>query len=134
MLPKRVLVIDDDDSIREVLDHLLRAEGLEVQGAIDGKQGIEKLPVFKPGLIVLDLMMPRMSGFEVLQKLQEEGWTKVPVIVITGRYQDPSNEASIRLESNVVEFLRKPVRYADLASLIRRLYEQPRPDPWAVSA
>ena len=118
--PKRLLIIDDDESLRELFRITLEKAGYQVAGAADGLLGLAKAKVFKPALIVLDLMMPRLTGFDVLRRMPQEGLGAVPVIVITG-YSDSAAEQVVRQEANVVAFLRKPVKYAELAELIGRL-------------
>ncbi len=116
---KRLLIIDDDDSLRELFELLMEKEGFIVAGAADGRLGLKKEAAFKPHLIVLDLMMPNLSGFEVIHLLQAQA-PQVPVIIITG-YSDQANEHVLRQEPNVVDFLKKPIQYAELAALIKRL-------------
>lgn len=119
---KRLLVIDDDDGLRELFKHFMAREGYIVAEAEDGVVGLAKIPVFKPQLIVLDLMMPNLNGFEVLHRLQKDSLGHIPVIIITG-YSESANEQILRQEPNVVEFLKKPIAYAELVKLIRRLLE-----------
>lgn len=120
---KRLLVIDDDDGLREIFKHFMEREGYLVAEAEDGVVGLAKVPVLKPHLIVLDLMMPNLNGFDVLHRLQKDGLGHIPVIIITG-YSESANEQILRQEPNVVEFLKKPIAYAELLKLIRRLLDQ----------
>lgn len=117
---KRLLIIDDDDSLCEIFSLTMKNAGYQVADAADGEMGLAKAKVFKPHLIVLDLMMPKLNGFEVLRRLQSEGMGYIPVIVITG-YSDPANAQIVRSEPNVVEFMQKPIKYAELPALIARL-------------
>ena len=116
----RLLVIDDDESLLEVFQLTMTREGFEVAEAADGLKGLAKIAVFKPDVIVLDLMMPNLNGFETIHRLQREGFGNIPVIVITG-YSDRANVHILRQEPNVVEFLVKPIDYASLAASIRKL-------------
>ena len=118
---KLVLVIDDDDGVRELLLFLVRKEGFRAEGAFDGEDGYRKAESLKPDLIVLDLMLPRYGGFELLRQLQSTELAKVPIIVITGRYTDRATADMIRQESNVVDFLEKPVKQNILSATLRRL-------------
>src|SRR4051812_7887871 len=104
---KRLLIIDDDDSLRELFEFAMEKEGFFVASAEDGVKGLAKAAVFNPDLIVLDLMMPNLSGFEVIHRMQADG-LKTPVIVITG-YSDQANEQVLRQEPNVVDFFKKPI-------------------------
>src|SRR5438445_8570441 len=87
---KTVLVVDDDESIRAVLEHVLTNDGFKIQKAADGEQALEMAQSHPPDLIILDLMLPRYGGFEILRQLQAGGHGKVPIVVITGRYADRS--------------------------------------------
>ncbi len=116
----RILVIDDDDSLRELLEYTLKKAGWQVASAEDGEMGLKKALAYRPHLIILDLMMPKLNGFEVIHALQAKGMGETPIVVITG-YSESANEALIRQEPNVVEFLTKPIEYAALPPLIVRL-------------
>jgi len=117
---KRLLIIDDDESLREIFDIAMTQAGFIVAGAEDGVKGMAKVPAFKPHLIVLDLMMPQLDGFGVIHRLQAEGLGGIPVIVITG-YSDQANENLVSSEPNVVDFFHKPIKYDDLAKRIKGL-------------
>lgn len=118
---KLVLIIDDDDGIRELLQFLVKKEGFRVETATDGEEGFQKAEKLSPDLIVLDLMLPRYGGFELLRQLQSTPLSRVPIVVVTGRYTDRSTADMIRQESNVVDFLEKPVKTAQLSSTLQRL-------------
>lgn len=113
---KRLLLIDDDDSVRELF-MLAMGKRFNVAVAEDGAKGLAKLAAFKPHLIVLDLMMPHLNGFEVIHKLQELGHQGIPVVVITG-YSDKANEGIVSAEPNVVAFFHKPLKYEELTAKI----------------
>jgi CheY-like chemotaxis protein len=89
-----VLVVDDDSQAREVVTRNLRAAGYACAEAHDGEDALLQTRVTKPGLLVLDLMMPRMDGFEVLATLRSEG-SMVPVIVLTGKTLDAEEERAL---------------------------------------
>ena len=105
-----VLVVDDDEGVRELLSMLIKKEGWRVETAEDGAEGERKALALKPDLIVLDLMLPRYGGFELLKQLQGTELSRTPIVVVTGRYTDSSTAEMIRQESNVVELLEKPVK------------------------
>lgn len=122
----RLLVVDDDEGLCEVFDHYMTKKGFQVAAAADGALGLAKVPVWKPHLIVLDLMMPNLNGFEFLHRLRDTPFNAVPVIVMTG-FSDEANEEIVRKEPNVVEFLRKPVDYGRLAARIAELLAETKP-------
>jgi DNA-binding response OmpR family regulator len=116
-----VLVVDDDEGIRDLLSVVIAKEGHRVQTAVDGEDGRDQALSAKPDLIVLDLMLPRYGGFELLRDFQGTELAKVPIIVVTGRYTDRSTTDMIRQESNVVELLEKPVKVARFTAAMQRI-------------
>jgi PAS domain S-box-containing protein len=102
----QVLVVDDDPKTRDMLRRTLQKAGCTVAEAANGSEAIEALERATPGLVLLDLMMPGMDGFEVLERLQgEETWREVPVIIVTAK--DLSREDVERLNGRVVKVLQK---------------------------
>jgi len=81
---KHVLVVDDDSEIVETIAAALRSRGMRVSTASDGNQGIAYAEAKTPDLMILDLMMPRRSGFLVLERLRQNSETQMPIIMITG--------------------------------------------------
>lgn len=82
--PKRIIVIDDEPAIREALVEMLSVAGFDVTGAENGKKGLEVVSRQRPDLILLDIMMPEMNGWQVLEALKKDEWAKnVPVIILT---------------------------------------------------
>ena len=90
-----VLVVDDEAHARELVVRNLRAAGFSCQEAHDGEDALLKARVIKPSMLVLDLTMPRMDGFEVIAHLRKEGST-IPIIVLTGKSLDASDEQNLR--------------------------------------
>ena len=115
-----VLVVDDDDGICELLSVLIKKEGHRVEFSVDGEDARRKALALKPDLIVLDLMLPRYGGFELLRHLQGTELSGVPIIVVTGRHTDYSTSEMIRRESNVVELLEKPVNIPRFRAVLQR--------------
>jgi len=112
---RRVLVVDDDGAIRELLVELLEGDGYQVSSACDGQQALREVMVNWPGLITLDLMMPIMSGWQFL-KLQSEypRLASIPVVVLSAfdrRLGQP----------DVAEVLPKPFLVEDVLEAVRRL-------------
>ncbi len=129
---KKVLIVDDDDSVRDLLEFIVRKEGFKVEKAADGEEALEKARTVSPDLILLDLMLPRFGGFEILRELQTDDTSDIPIVIITGRYTDRSTSDMIKQEPNVKDFIEKPVRPPVLAALIHKLLKtQPlrKPQP-----
>lgn len=124
---KLVIVVDDDEGVREVLAFLIRKQGHRVELSADGEDAARKTEALRPDLLVLDLMLPRYGGFELLRHLQMGELAKVPIIVVTGRYTDRSTAELIRQESNVVELLEKPVEPKRFVSVVQRVLAPGQP-------
>ncbi|MGD0320246.1 MAG: response regulator transcription factor [Acidimicrobiales bacterium] len=84
--PARILVVDDEQSITDLVSMALRYEGMEVQVAHLGRQALEAMTSFRPHLVVLDVMLPDLSGFDVLQRMSRDGiGGRLPVLFLTAR-------------------------------------------------
>jgi two-component system alkaline phosphatase synthesis response regulator PhoP len=117
---KTILVADDDESIRDLLTMCLQAEGFKLVLAVDGNDAIAKLERSTPDLIVTDLMMPGLGGFEFMRGLAAAGAGRLPIVVITGSIMDASTVALLKQEGNVVDFFNKPVKMPKFIATIHR--------------
>jgi CheY-like chemotaxis protein len=101
-----VLVVDDDLPLRQLMRRILEREGFTVTEADNGRAALERAREATPGLVVLDLMMPEMDGFEFVAEFRRhEGWRAIPIIVVTAR--DLSDEDRERLNGGVERILQK---------------------------
>jgi len=83
-MEKRILIIEDDKFLRELIIKKLNNEGYEALGAVDGEEGLEKVKKENPDLILLDLILPGIDGFEVLSKIKEDvALSSIPVIILS---------------------------------------------------
>ena len=113
-----VLIIDDDKWIAMSTSMVLEAEGFTVHSALSGPEGIEKVKQVRPGLVLLDIMMPGMDGWETLVRLKADpACAGTPVIVFTAREQREGRSKSREL--GAVEYVRKPFRPEALVRTIR---------------
>jgi two-component system KDP operon response regulator KdpE len=112
---KRVLIIDDEQAIRSLLMVSLKNEGYEVAEAINGTAGLEKAASFHPHLIILDLGLPEMGGYEVLKSLRQ--WTSIPVLILTV-HDDESTKVSL-LDAGADDYLTKPFGTPELLARVR---------------
>jgi len=101
---RRILVIDDDPGICELLRHILDGRGAQVSCAIDGTAGLAQFHDFHPDLVILDVMMPGMDGFDLCKRIL--GKARVPVIFLSARGQDPDIIAG--LGCGAVDYVAKP--------------------------
>lgn len=118
----RVLVVDDDAVIRELLRVTLVTEGLTVETARDGQEGLAQALVEPPDCIVLDVMMPGLDGFGVAERLlQDERTRHVPIVFLTARTQDADLARGRRL--GAAAYVTKPFDVADIADLVHQLVD-----------
>src|SRR4030042_2568274 len=110
----RVLVVDDEKRIVNFLRSKLKASGYEVFTASDGVQGLEQAQTQEPDLIVLDLVMPRMDGFEALRQLRI--FSTVPVIILTAKGDDADKIKGLTLGAD--DYLQKPFNPDELVARI----------------
>ncbi len=120
MTMSRIMIVDDDDSLRQLLRLTLPTEGFEIVEAADGEEALAAVAARKPDAIVLDLMMPKLDGFSVLERLQADPETRLlPVVVLTARRLSAEERSS--LKDRAVSLLEKSDYSADeLRRLIRQ--------------
>ena len=128
---QRILVVDDDEGIRNSLAAFLGRAGFEIQLARDGQEALERLERWPADLLVLDVLMPRLDGRELLRRLrQADNWT--PVILLT-RVGEAS-ERAMALEEGADDYLNKPFEAHELAARIRAVLRRARPGAPPLSA
>ncbi len=128
----RILVVDDEENLRNILEFQLRGEGFDVQGVGRGDETLPTVLDWNPDLVLLDLMMPGMDGFSVCRQLRgNESTQGVPIIVITAR-----GDAATRLQALVAgahEFVVKPYAWEELLARIQNVLELAQRHPGKVS-
>ncbi len=99
-MPKTILLIEDESALQKTFGEILKQEGYETVSALNGDIGLKLAKLKKPDLILLDLVLPKMHGFEVLKALKEDKETKnIPVIVLTNLEEIEDVEKAIELEA-----------------------------------
>lgn len=116
-MPKTVLTIDDDTAITELLAMLLRTHGYEVKTANDGEEGVKAIKKLNPHVVILDLMMPGMDGWQVCKSVRE--FSNVPIVILSA-LDDPAMIASA-LDAGADDYLVKPVSSSILVAHLNRL-------------
>lgn len=108
-----IIVADDDLDICELLSMKLRQSNYEVQTAMDGQQALEMIRSVRPQLVILDIMMPLMSGMDVLRQMRSEPEiVDIPVILMTAKRQEKDVDSGFAL--GVVDYITKPFNLRDL--------------------
>lgn len=119
-MPLKVLVCDDERHIVRLIQVNLERQGYQVVTAYDGKEGLEKIRAEKPNLVVLDVMMPYMDGFEVLKSLRREPETEnLPVIMLTAKAQDKDVFEGYHYGADM--YLTKPFNPMELVTFVKRI-------------
>jgi two-component system alkaline phosphatase synthesis response regulator PhoP/two-component system response regulator VicR len=119
---KKILAVDDERHIVRLVQVTLERAGYQVVPAFDGKEALKKVDSERPDLIVLDVMMPYMDGFEVLKRLKSNPATaNIPVIMLTAKAQDA--DVFHGWSSGVDCYLTKPFNPMELLTFIKRIFE-----------
>ncbi len=120
MQNRRILVVDDEPFILRSLTYVLRREGFETEGAANGEEAIEQISKSKPRLMFLDLMMPKMSGFEVCQRIRRNpDWQDIYIILLTARGENSDRLRAF--ESGADEFMTKPFSPSKIVQRVREI-------------
>jgi two-component system alkaline phosphatase synthesis response regulator PhoP len=121
-MAKKILAVDDEKHIVRLIQVNLERAGYEVVTAGDGKEALEKVKSENPDMIVLDVMMPYMDGFEVLRTLKADQATRdIPVIMLTAKAQDA--DVFRGWQSGVDSYLTKPFNPMELLSFVERIFQ-----------
>lgn len=120
MMKSKILIVDDAIDTVELLTKRFRAEGYDTEAAYNGEEGLEKVKEYTPDLIVLDIMMPKIDGYEVCQRLKSDEQTKyIPVLMLTAK---GDVEYKVRgLDIGADDYLGKPFDYKELSARVRSL-------------
>jgi len=118
---KHVLIVDDDPEIIDSIRYALKAKGFRVSVARDGNQGVAYAETKNPDLLILDMMMPKRSGFLVLERLRQNSEVPVPVIMITGNEGQRHQEYAELL--GVSDYIHKPFTMDRLLESVKNLLD-----------
>ena len=121
-MPGSILVADDEKHILQLVSLYLTNEGFRVETAADGQEALDKARRFRPDLVVLDLMMPRVDGWEVCRRLRKE--SDVPVIMLTARTDDV--DKIVGLELGADDYVIKPFNPRELVARVKAVLRRSR--------
>lgn len=97
-MAKKILIVEDDKFLRELITKKLKDEGYEAIGASDGEEGVEKVKKESPDLVLLDLILPGIDGFEVLSKIKEDpAVASIPVVILSNLGQREEVEKGLKM-------------------------------------
>src|SRR3989338_1217841 len=129
----RVLLVDDEPSIVKMVGKRLEVEGFDVVVALDGQEGLTKAQTEQPDLIILDLMLPKLNGYEVCTMLkQDTRYQKIPIMMFTAKAQDKDEKLGMECGAN--GYVRKPFRAQELLEKIRSLLAASSPQSGGIPA
>jgi len=119
---KKILIVDDDPDIRLVLERQLKKEGYETVSASDGDSGLEAVRRENPNLIILDLMLPKMTGYKVCESIKSsDKYKKIPVIMFTGKEEFMAEELGKSFGADI--YLKKTLNQDEVISAAKKLLE-----------
>jgi two-component system response regulator VicR len=118
---RRIVCIEDEEEMIDLVQLILTRRGFEVTGATDGQSGLRAIANLKPDLVLLDLMMPEMSGWDVYQKMKADDQMKnIPVIVITAKAQNIDKVLGLHI-AKVQDYITKPFGPSELLQSVERV-------------
>ncbi|MBI5805972.1 response regulator [candidate division TA06 bacterium] len=119
-MTKKIMVIDDEPYIARVIKFKLEQEGYTVFSANDGLTGLEKIRQEKPDLVLLDVMMPGLTGYEVCQKIKSDPQLSgIPVVILTAKGQEKDREEGLSVGAS--DYITKPFSSNRLLELVRNM-------------
>ena len=119
-MAKRILLVDDEKDIRDILRAILEHEGYSILEASDGSEGVEKASAEKPDLIILDIMMPVLDGFGAAEKLKTNKDTfGIPIIMLTAKDEPVDKERGLSL--GVTSFIVKLFDLEELRTIVKEV-------------
>ena len=117
-MAKKILVVNDETELLKAINILLKTSGYEVVTAQDGQEGLEKAKSLSPDLIVLDILMPKMDGYEVCRLLKfDEKYKSIPIIMLTAKVQDIDKAMGKKVGAD--DYIAKPFETQDLIDKIK---------------
>lgn len=125
-MAEKILLVDDEEPIIESIEFAMKQEGFDVVKAFDGQEALQKVQLEKPNLIVLDLMLPQLSGLEVCRTLRRER-NETPIIMLTAKGEEI--DRVIGLEVGADDYLVKPFSLRELTARIRALLRRSKASP-----
>jgi len=119
----KVLVVDDERHLVKIIIFNLKKSGYETDFAYDGEEALEKVAQFKPDLVILDVMMPKLTGYQVCERLKADQETAgIPIILLTAKGQEPDRDMAQKFGAD--EYMTKPFSPRLLMDTVARLISQ----------
>ncbi|PKK91322.1 MAG: two-component system response regulator [Candidatus Wallbacteria bacterium HGW-Wallbacteria-1] len=120
MEPAKILVVDDERHLVRIIIFNLKKSGYITDFAHDGEEALAKVAEFKPDLVILDVMMPKLTGYQVCEKMKaDESMSSIPIILLTAKGQDPDRDMAHKFGAD--EYMTKPFSPRLLMDTVARL-------------
>ena len=117
-MTNKILIVDDEPNIVISLEFLMKREGFQVAVAVDGEEALRKIVEFEPDLVLLDVMMPIKSGFEVCQEVRTNpAWSAIRIVMLTAKGRDTEVQKGMALGADA--YVTKPFSTKDLVTTVR---------------
>lgn len=119
-MAKKVLIVDDEANIVAALEYLLQRNGYEVRSASNGEEALEQVQAFAPDLVLLDIMMPQQSGYDVCQRIRERPeWSGIRILMLSAKGREAEVNKGLSLGADL--YITKPFSNAELVARIGEL-------------
>lgn len=119
-MTKRVLIVDDEPNIVTALEFLLQKNGYEVKVAANGEDALAQLDAFRPQLVLLDVMMPKVSGYEVCQRMRAHPqWRQIKIVILSAKGREVEVSKGMSLGADL--YVTKPFSSAELVATLDKL-------------
>ena len=123
-MANKILIVDDEPFNLDLLEQELQEQGYDIERASDGAEALEKVPLFTPDVVLLDYMMPRMNGLEVLRRLRaDDKWKSLPVILLTAKAAQEDKVTG--LDAGADDYVIKPFDSFELLARVPGRYTAP---------
>jgi DNA-binding response OmpR family regulator len=119
----RILLVEDNPDLAEAVSYNLELEGYDVRTVEDGEQAVAEARAMHPDVIILDIMLPRLNGFQVLERIRAEG-IRAPVLILTARGEEADKVRGFKLDAD--QYVTKPVGVVELLERVRTLLRRAR--------
>ncbi len=116
---QRILIVDDEPQLVELVQMRLEASGYEVLSAVDGQEGLKKARDEQPDVIILDLMLPKLNGYEVCTLLKQDArYQHIPIVILTAKTQQ--KDEALAMDCGADAYLRKPFKAEEMLEAIQK--------------
>jgi DNA-binding response OmpR family regulator len=118
-LMTKIMVVDDEHDLREMIELMMKKEGFETETAFDGLSFLEKIDIFQPDIVTLDVMMPGLTTKEILEKLKEKKSNPKVLLLTVVRFSEEEKRKIMNM-GNIIGYITKPFEFDDLIKAVKK--------------